>query len=94
MAALTQQQLSILNGASRLLKPGGRLVYATCSVLRQENEDVAAAFEAAQAGLKAQWQRLDAATLLDAGLCSEGNLRLWPHRHGCDGFFAAVWQKA
>ena len=94
VAALTQQQLSILNGASRLLKPGGRLVYATCSVLRQENEDVAAAFEAAQAGLKAQWQRLDAATLLDAGLCSEGNLRLWPHRHGCDGFFAAVWQKA
>lgn len=87
---LTQRQLAILSSAARLLKPGGRLVYATCSLLREENEGVAEAFSAAQAG----FERLDAAELLDPALCHEGYLRLWPHRHGTDGFFAAAWRKA
>jgi 16S rRNA (cytosine967-C5)-methyltransferase len=91
----TQQQL-ILASAARLVKPGGRLVYATCSLLAEENEAVVAAFEAGHAG----WLRLDAAGLLtDAGvaraesLCEAGNLRTWPHLHSTDGFFAVAWQK-
>jgi 16S rRNA (cytosine967-C5)-methyltransferase len=98
---MTALQTAILQSAARLLKPGGRLVYATCSMMVQENEAVAQAFTAANPELVP----LDAAVILadlkvaDANkLCSGGDnaqrfLRLWPHRHQTDGFFAAVWQK-
>lgn len=86
---LTALQLAILTSAARLLKPGGRLVYATCSLLREENEGIAEAFAAAQPG----FQALDAATLVDPALCENGHLRLWPHRHGTDGFFATAWER-
>ena len=46
VAELQAKQLAILTSASRLLKPGGRLVYATCSLLADENQQVVAAFEA------------------------------------------------
>jgi 16S rRNA (cytosine967-C5)-methyltransferase len=81
-------QRNILASAARMVKSGGRLVYATCSLLEAENEAVADAFEAPG------FQRLDAATLVDPALVENGNLRLWPHRHQTDGFFAAVWTKA
>jgi len=87
---LTALQLSILSSAARLLKPGGRLVYATCSLLRDENEAISEAFSAAHPGFEA----LDAATLVDPALCQDGHLRLWPHRHSTDGFFASAWRKA
>jgi 16S rRNA (cytosine967-C5)-methyltransferase len=95
------KQAAILQSASRLLKSGGRLVYATCSVLPQENEDVAAAFSAANpdfeplvagevlSGLKVA----DAASLCQGGESGQLYLRLWPQRHATDGFFAAVWQR-
>ena len=100
---LTAKQQAILTSAARLVKSGGRLVYATCSVLPQENEAIAEAFGAAHP----DFVPLSAAELLDglkvpnaAQLCApaEGELagrylRLWPHRHGTDGFFAAVWQR-
>jgi 16S rRNA (cytosine967-C5)-methyltransferase len=96
VAALAHTQTAILDSAARLLKPGGRLVYATCSLLREENEDVAAAFGAAHP----DFLPLDVADCLNsaqvegaAALCQEGHLRLWPHRHQSDGFFAAVWEK-
>ncbi|MEX1166621.1 MAG: RsmB/NOP family class I SAM-dependent RNA methyltransferase [Hydrogenophaga sp.] len=100
VAALVQLQTSILNSASRLLKPGGRLVYATCSPLPEENEAVAEAFALAHP----EFEPLDVVALLDnmqvsnpedlaAGEDGQRCLRLWPHRHGTDGFFAAVWQK-
>jgi 16S rRNA (cytosine967-C5)-methyltransferase len=96
VAELQAKQQAILAGAARLLKPGGRLIYATCSLLEDENEAVAAAFEMAHPG----WQRLDAQALLASAevegaesLCEAGNLRSWPHLHATDGFFASVWQR-
>ncbi len=95
------KQTAILQSAARLLKSGGRLVYATCSVLPQENEAIALAFSEANP----DFVPLDVGELLvglkvenAAGLCSGGDnhqrfLRLWPHRHQTDGFFAAVWQR-
>lgn len=99
VAAQAELQQSILNSAARLLKPGGRLVYATCSLLPAENEAVAAAFSAAHqdfepvpvAGLLALAQVPQADSLCQG---EDGQwLRLWPHRHATDGFFAAVWRK-
>ncbi len=93
VAELAGLQQAILASAVRLLKPGGRLVYATCSVLPEENEAVVEAFLAGHPN----FERLDAAQELTrlkvpdaAALCTGGHLRLWPHRHGTDGFFAAV----
>ncbi len=99
VAAQAELQQRILASAARLLKPGGRLVYATCSLLPQENEAVAEAFSTAHkdfepvpvAQLLADAQVADPSALC----CGEGGrfLRLWPHRHGTDGFFAAAWQR-
>lgn len=101
VAAMATSQASILRAAARLIKPGGRLVYATCSLLVQENEAVAQAFSEESrdfAVLPAldilQSQKVDQADTL----CSGGDkghlyLRLWPHRHETDGFFAAVWER-
>ncbi|MEZ7848855.1 MAG: RsmB/NOP family class I SAM-dependent RNA methyltransferase [Polaromonas sp.] len=97
VAELSAKQTAILQSAARLLKPGGRLVYATCSLLKEENEHIAEAFSAANPG----FHLLQAAEVLtQAGvenapkLCSGAFLRLWPYQHQTDGFFAAVWQKA
>jgi 16S rRNA (cytosine967-C5)-methyltransferase len=96
VAALAVTQAAILQSAARLLKPGGRLVYATCSLLPDENENIANAFSAANKDFKP----LEVAEVLsqlkvaDAlSLCNGPYLRLWPQRHGTDGFFAAVWEK-
>jgi len=98
---MTAKQAAILQSAARLLKPGGRLIYATCSMLPQENEDIAQAFSAEHAEFSAV-PVSDVLTGLKvtgaAQLCSGGEgggqfLRLWPHRHGTDGFFAAIWLK-
>ena len=94
---LQAKQQAILASASRLLKAGGRLVYATCSLLAAENQQVAAAFEAEHGrdfiALPAA-EVLSAAHVEQAQALVEGSfLRLWPHRHQTDGFFAAVWQR-
>jgi 16S rRNA (cytosine967-C5)-methyltransferase len=93
LAELTAKQEKILAAAATLVKPGGRLVYATCSVLPAENEAIVDAFLAAQPA----FSRLDAAAeLARAGIALDTGpvLRLVPHRHGCDGFFAAVLARA
>jgi 16S rRNA (cytosine967-C5)-methyltransferase len=96
VAGMRQRQEAILAGAAHLVKPGGRLIYATCSLLDLENEGVAQSFGQAHpqfetvAALEAlQQARVERA----AELVDGARLRLWPHRHGTDGFFAAVWQR-
>jgi 16S rRNA (cytosine967-C5)-methyltransferase len=87
--ALKVKQAAILHAAAGLLKPGGRLVYATCSLLTEENQDIVAAFLAAHPGFKP----LNCAEILQhqrIGLDTGPMLQLWPHRHGTDGFFAAA----
>ena len=94
---LQAKQGAILASAARLLKPGGRLVYATCSLLRAENETVAEAFNAAHADtfdVVPVIEALSAAHVTEAAsLCAGPYLRMWPHRHHTDGFFAAIWQR-
>ena len=97
VAELQVKQAAILAGAARLLKVGGRLVYATCSLLAAENEVIAEAFSAERS---ADFELLPAQAVLEtarvpraAELVSGPYMRLWPHRHHTDGFFAAVWQR-
>lgn len=92
LVELAPKQASILANAARLVKPGGRLVYATCSILKVENEDIVNAFLEAHpdftlvpASQILAEQKID----LDTG----EYLSLWPHIHATDGFFAAVLQR-
>ena len=93
---LTEKQTAILASAARLVKSGGRLVYATCSVLPEENEAIAQAFSAAHPNfvpLSAADTLTELKVANAAALCTADGLylRLWPHIHATDGFFAAVW---
>jgi 16S rRNA (cytosine967-C5)-methyltransferase len=97
VAHQAEQQAAILKSAARMVKPGGRLVYATCSLLDAENEAIADVFSAAHS----EFAPLDVGEVLGAqriadaaALVQDGRLRLWPHRHSTDGFFAAVWQRS
>jgi 16S rRNA (cytosine967-C5)-methyltransferase len=89
---LTALQARILASASRCVAPGGRLVYATCSLLKEENQDQAELFLANHP----DFELVDAAPLLAARtpLHVEGPyLSLRPDIHGTDGFFAAVFER-
>ncbi len=88
---LTAKQAAILSAAATLLRPGGRLVYATCSLLREENDAVVDAFLAAHPAFTA----LSAdAVLARLGIAVPGErLQLRPDQHNTDGFFAAVMEK-
>ncbi|WP_426017699.1 RsmB/NOP family class I SAM-dependent RNA methyltransferase [Brevundimonas sp. DWR2-3-1b1] len=95
-------QVRILSQATKLVKPGGRLVYVTCSLLARENEASVDAFEAANpefrpvpvADLLSAPQLSDAARTKLAELASGARLRLSPATADTDGFFAAVYQRA
>jgi 16S rRNA (cytosine967-C5)-methyltransferase len=87
-AALPAIQGALLAEAAGRVRPGGRLLYATCTFRRAENEGVALAFEAAHPG----WRRIRPEAPA-AVLGPDGFLRAMPHRHGTDGFFAAAWDR-
>ena len=93
IAQMVRKQTAILQSAGRLVKPGGRLVYATCSLLREENEQVAEQFlernpmfvlTPAHAVLTSQGIELD----------TSAYFRVLPHMHAMDGFFAAVMERS
>lgn len=101
IAELTELQAKILEAAAPLVRPGGVLVYATCSLLPQENTLIQQAFTEAHpefevldpvAQLSAVGIELPSDALI-AGPTDLPGLQLLPHRHGTDGFFAAIWRK-
>ena len=92
VAEMNVKQISILTSASRLVKAGGRLVYGTCSFLNEENEDIVAQFLQANPDFTLvpmntvlAEQKID----LDTG----DYLKMLPHVHHTDGFFAAVLER-
>jgi len=83
---ITQVQLRVLCEAATLVRPGGRLVYATCSLLRVENEGVADAFELTPLGTEFRpWHF--------PGRNCVHRRTLLPHVEGTDGFFIARWER-
>lgn len=93
LAALVPLQASILDNASRLVRPGGRLIYATCSLLPEENELQIEAFLVAHPEFQVipvQQACTDLPNLPDTG----PYLSLTPAQHNTDGFFAAVMERA
>lgn len=92
VAELTAKQAAILAAACGLVKPGGRLIYATCSLLPEENEAIVADFLARHA----EFRRQPVGPLLAEqriALTMADDLRLDPARHGTDGFYAAVLER-
>jgi 16S rRNA (cytosine967-C5)-methyltransferase len=92
IAELTVKQTNILVAAAKLVKPGGRLVYATCSLLQEENEAIIEAFLTQHP----EFTSISAADILSqqkVELDTGVYLKMLPHLHGTDGFFAAVMQK-
>lgn len=87
IAAAAERQRSILAAAAGLVRPGGRLVYATCSLEPEENEEVVREFLAAQPAFV-----VDAPTGPVAPDAA-GFVRCVPHRHGTDGFTAIRFRR-
>lgn len=92
VAELNLKQHGILAGAARLVKPGGRLVYATCSLLDEENEAVVERFRSEHP----EFQLVPMCEVLaeqKIALEMGDYLKLLPQVHRTDGFFAAVFQR-
>lgn len=85
---LSRKQLEILQNASKLIKPGGRLIYSTCSLETEENEAVARTFLAANSEFEKVSPEVE-----DKFLTAENFARIFPQRDGTDGFFIAVFRK-
>ena len=84
-----QRQSTIIHNAAQLVCPGGRLVYATCSILDEENEAIVSQFLAAHEDFTLLPVK-DVLAEQKIPLDMEDTLKLLPHRHATDGFFAAV----
>jgi 16S rRNA (cytosine967-C5)-methyltransferase len=84
IADLSRQQRSMISNAARVVRPSGRLIYSTCSVEPEENEQVVEGFLATHS----QFIRVEAWGSKEL-VTSDGYIRIWPHREGCDGFFIA-----
>jgi 16S rRNA (cytosine967-C5)-methyltransferase len=85
------EQDQVLDDGARFVKAGGRIVYVTCSVLPEEDEDRVAAFLARHAGFTRRPATAD--PNLTRWLTPEGDLRLSPLSSNTDGFYVAVLEK-
>ncbi|HCY64818.1 MAG TPA: SAM-dependent methyltransferase [Oxalobacteraceae bacterium] len=92
VAELNAKQASILSGAARLVKAGGRLVYATCSLLDEENQTIVEQFLATHEDFALVPMR-EVLAEQKIALEMQDYLQLMPQRHQTDGFFAAVMQR-
>ena len=82
-------QLQILSNVAKYVKPGGVLLYSTCTILKSENEDVVARFLGVHSNFTAE-----GFVLPKIGDVSTGMITLWPHRNGTDGFFICRLRKS
>ena len=89
---LAETQKCLLDNAARMLKPGGTLLYSTCSTSCEENENIVAEFLSRHP----EYVLEDLKTIFPGYaelFTADGMFRSWPHRHGMDGFFAARIRK-
>jgi 16S rRNA (cytosine967-C5)-methyltransferase len=86
---MQRNQIAILSNASRLVKPNGILIYSTCSLEKEENEDVCKAFLSSSPG----WN-IYPPNVPREFLTTDGFARTYPHRDGLDGFFIATFQRS
>ena len=92
VAEMQEKQASILDGASRLVKGGGRLVYATCSLLNEENDFIVEQFLESHPDFElVPMNKVLAEQKIDLEM--DKYLKLLPHKHQTDGFFAAVLER-
>ena len=89
LAGLPAVQSAILANAARYVRPGGTLLYSTCTLLRRENEEVAGRFLETDSTFKPESFTLPG----PVGTAASGMVTLWPHRHGTDGFFICKLRK-
>jgi 16S rRNA (cytosine967-C5)-methyltransferase len=88
----SQMQSDLLEHAAQFVSKGGSLIYATCTLLSEENEEVARRFSQSHP----EWEMEPAAGFIPESCRSmvQGDFfRSWPHRHGTDGFFGARWRR-
>jgi 16S rRNA (cytosine967-C5)-methyltransferase len=89
---MQEKQASILDGAARLLRAGGRMVYATCSLLNEENDQIVEQFLASHPDFElVPMNTVLAEQKID--LQMDKYLKMLPHKHQTDGFFAAVLER-
>jgi 16S rRNA (cytosine967-C5)-methyltransferase len=93
VSELSKKQLSILSLNSQYVKVGGRLVYATCSLIKDENENVVEQF----LNKEKNFELINPSSILErynlAGMTDSKYFQLLPHRYNTDGFFAAVMRR-
>jgi 16S rRNA (cytosine967-C5)-methyltransferase len=94
VARLAALQRDILERFAVFVRPGGRLIYATCSILPDENEAIVDAFRRAHPDFTPVPAKEILGSVRAAAIGDGHVLRLLPHRHGTDGFFAAVLRRS
>lgn len=93
IAIFQETQIKVLTQASELVRPGGRLIYATCSLFNEENEDIAHRFETENSDFTCT-PLVEVLDMERAKAIGDGQfLRMFPHLHNSDGFFAAVFTR-
>jgi 16S rRNA (cytosine967-C5)-methyltransferase len=90
LSRLAELQLALLENAARLLKPGGALVYSTCSIMPEENQETVEKFQKLHPEFKIADARIFVSPALVTGL---GHLRTLPFLHKIDGAFAVRLEK-